>query len=276
MDNKIKILLGSEDIISRRNEDIFLNLELVRTFKETATPIYYNNFDLDKQFKKERNSSRNFFVYGTITSLVEHCDNLTFNIYSKNPNEFPGSSFKQVTTEPVSGNFKNINITTKRIGKFSFKLEDYNASNEIFIKTPNYGRAGSEIFKQQLIYTADTYNYTGGTTTSVVDYGTDDVEITTSGRIEVVNNEFPFFYNKHWIKLDLEISKKKAWRVLESSYFCVLDNNFTNTGMMGWNSLEEYYIEDGQPTGIVKLNTPGSTDYIAPTINNLFCPVGGN
>jgi len=275
MDNKVKILLGSEDIISRRNEDIFLNLELVRTYKETSTPIYYNNFDLDKQFREERNSSRNFFIYGTVTSLVEHCDNRSLHLYSKDPNKDPNSLFAVVYTQPLSTRFQNLNISTKRTGKYAFKLNNYELSNDIFIKIYAYGRAGEEVYKKQLVYTADTYNYTGGTTTSVVEYGTDDIEVTTSGKIETIDNEFPFFYNKHWIKLNLGITKKKTWRALESSYFCVLDN-FINTGMMGWYSLEEYYVENGQPTGLTKLNFSGDTDYVEPIENLLFCPMSGN
>ena len=274
MDNKVKILLGSEDIISRRNEDIFLNVELVRTYKEASTPIYYNNFDLNKQFREERNSSRNFFIYGTVTSLVEHCDNRSLYLYSEDPNENPNSLFAVVYTQPISATFQNLNIGTKRTGKYAFKLNNYELSNNIFIKTYDYGRVGEENFKKQLVYTADTYNYTGGTTTSVVEYGTEDVEVTTSGKIETIDNQFPFFYNKHWIKFNLEFSKKRAWRALESSYFCVLDN-FVNNGLMGWYSLEEYYVENGEPTGVVKLNTPGELDYIVPTINNTFCPIGG-
>jgi hypothetical protein len=45
-----------------------------------------------------------------------------------------------------------------------------------------------------------------------------------------------------------------------------------NTGKKKWLHLEEYYTDNNQPTGFVKLNTYGQPNYIAPVIDTAFCP----
>ena len=83
MDDKKKILLGEKDIMSRENEDLFLNINLNSTFSELRDNTYTNVFDIEKQFKKERNASRDFRIYGIIDSTTTDSDNLSLYIYSK-------------------------------------------------------------------------------------------------------------------------------------------------------------------------------------------------
>ena len=45
-----------------------------------------------------------------------------------------------------------------------------------------------------------------------------------------------------------------------------------NTGMKGWSTLEEYYIDTGLPTGFTKPNVPGDPDYVPPVSDPAFCP----
>lgn len=47
----------------------------------------------------------------------------------------------------------------------------------------------------------------------------------------------------------------------------------SNTGRRIYTTLEEYYIDTGEPTGNTKPNTPGSFDYIPPTTDIDSCPV---
>jgi len=81
MIEKRQILLPTEDIITRGEEDLFLNFNLERSFKEIKPIKYDNNFDLAKMFNDERNSSRNFCIYGSIESVDVDCDDLELDVY---------------------------------------------------------------------------------------------------------------------------------------------------------------------------------------------------
>lgn len=76
-----KILLPTEDIITRGSEDLFINFNLDRSFKEIKPIVYQNNFDLTKMFDDERNSSRNFCIYGTVESVDIDCDEVELDVY---------------------------------------------------------------------------------------------------------------------------------------------------------------------------------------------------
>ena len=82
MEQKKKILLGEKDIMSKDNEDLFLNLNLNTTFSSIRNDKYENVFDVEAQFKKERNASRDFRIYGIVDATVTDCDNLQISIYS--------------------------------------------------------------------------------------------------------------------------------------------------------------------------------------------------
>jgi len=45
-----------------------------------------------------------------------------------------------------------------------------------------------------------------------------------------------------------------------------------NTGMKGWTTLEEYYLDDNSATGYTKPNIPGDPDYVEPVEDLTFCP----
>jgi len=197
MDDKVKILLGRKQFQGGVNQDVFLSVELNRTFNELPKETYYNDFDLNKQFKKERNSCRNFYIYGIADSPYINCDNIIIHFYkSSGLTEHIGNT----TTIPLtSANWTNKNFLGLKRGQYKFLLEDYTDSQKIFI------RYNTQSYEKQLVYTADTYNYTGGTVSTTVDYGTNDEVVLLNGESMTVENDFPFFYNKHWIKFNLEI-----------------------------------------------------------------------
>jgi hypothetical protein len=55
-----KILLGSQDVITRDDEDIYLTIELLRTVSELRPNRINNDFSLSEQFDKERRESLKF------------------------------------------------------------------------------------------------------------------------------------------------------------------------------------------------------------------------
>lgn len=110
MDEKIKILLGSEDIIARDNEDIYLNINLNRNFAEYKKEKYDNDFDLAQQFDKERNLSRSFRIYGIIDSNVIDTNNISIRAYSDS-----GTTNLIYQTQSTSMNFnESINVFNKK------------------------------------------------------------------------------------------------------------------------------------------------------------------
>lgn len=46
-----------------------------------------------------------------------------------------------------------------------------------------------------------------------------------------------------------------------------------NTGYKAWTTLEEYYLDSGQPTGNTKPNDPADPDYVAPVYDTVTCPL---
>ena len=78
-----KILLGSEGFFGQTNTDLFIDVSLERTLNELRTDRFNNDFDIERQFQKERNSSRDFFIYGIIDSITDLGNDLTLDVYKE-------------------------------------------------------------------------------------------------------------------------------------------------------------------------------------------------
>lgn len=197
MDDKKKIVLATEDIISKNLDDIFINVNLQQSFSQIKKDKYDNNFDLAEQFRKERNQSRNFRIYGIVDSNIIDTDAYELYIYKD-------SGFTQlittIYTTPLV--YEERNIFDKKRGKYLIELDNYD-SDVVYIKIlgDNISYA-NQMFEQRLVY----YTLDG----DFVEYGSETVDIGVNnfGFLEIENN-FPFFYNKHWIKKDIEIVETK-------------------------------------------------------------------
>lgn len=203
MENKKKILLGEKDIMSKDNEDLFLNINLNSTFSELRDNTYTNVFDVEKQFKKERNASRDFRIYGLIDSTAVDCDNLQLYIYSHSG--ISGLNTFVTSTNSSSLVYNEVNAFGKRRGKYLIELTGY-TEDFVFIKIlSNNLNFKDQIYSQQLIF-RDTDGL-------FVDYGTKTIDIDENGNTFEINNDFYFLYNKHWIKKDLLIIEEKPAKV---------------------------------------------------------------
>ncbi len=197
MDDKRKIVLGSEDILAKGVSDIFLNINLQQTFNQIKKDKYDNNFDLSEQFRKERNESRNFRIYGIVDSTIINTDNLNIQIYKNSGlTQFVGT----IKTTPLV--YSEENVFAKRRGKYLLELNNYDADVVYFRVLGNNLTYGNQLFEQRLVF----YTLDG----EFVEYGTRTVDIglDNPGFLEI-ENDFPFFYNKHWIKKNLEIVEEK-------------------------------------------------------------------
>ncbi len=215
MDNKKKILLGEKDIISKSNEDLYINLNLNTTFNELKNDKFENVFDVSKQFDKERNTSRDFRIYGIIDATITDCNNLQLSAYSS---AYSGTGINSGTTI-LSGLVKSFSSTDlvyngyntygKKKGKYILELSSY-TNDFVYIKIPsNNATYKDQIYVQQLIFKDADGNF--------VDYGTQTIDITENGNAIEINNDFYFLYNKHWIKKDLSIEEEKQAKVFFSA-----------------------------------------------------------
>ncbi len=197
MDDKKKIVLGSKDILSKGVVDIFLNINLQQTFNQIKKDKYDNNFDVAEQFRKERNTSRDFRIYGIVDSTAIDTDNLTIQIYKDAAlSDFVGN----ITTTPLV--YSEENVFAKKRGKYLLELNNYDSDVVYFRILGDNITFANQVFEQRVVF----YNLQG----EFVEYGTEtvDIGIDNEGFIEI-ENDFPFFYNKHWIKRDFEILEEK-------------------------------------------------------------------
>lgn len=199
MDNKKKILLGEKDILSRDNEDLFLNVNLNSTFTEIRNDKFENVFDVENQFKKERNSSRDFRIYGVIDSTVTHSDNLTIEVYS----DSGATGLFNLLTSINSTNlvYDEKNVYGKKRGKYIIELDSYE-HDFVYIKIlSNNLNYKDQFYVQQLIFRDADGTF--------VEYGTQTIDISENGDAVEINNDFYFLFNKHWVKKDLLIVEEK-------------------------------------------------------------------
>jgi hypothetical protein len=122
MDDKKKIVLGSKDILSKGVVDIFLNINLQQTFNQIKKDKYDNNFDVAEQFRKERNASRDFRIYGIVDSTAIDTDNLTIEIYK---DAALSQFFGNITTTPLV--YSEENVFAKKRGKYLLELNNYDS-----------------------------------------------------------------------------------------------------------------------------------------------------
>jgi len=260
MDDKKKIVLGSEDFLAKGLDDIFLNVNLQKTFKQIKKEKYDNNFDLAEQFRKERNESRSFRIYGIVDSTVIDCDNLPIRVYSDS-----GLTSQVYATTTNSLGYGDFNVYGKQDGKYIIELDNYQLSDSIWIKIEGNGvNTADQVFEQQLVF----YGADG----DFIDYGTETVDIGFNGQFATIENDFPFFYNKHWIKKPLQIEEIKTRNVsFERSAYTLIEGNGTDIrvylnepSVFGNESvtidLASSFVEtytDAAPG--VDFNTPGTT-----------------
>jgi hypothetical protein len=215
MDEKKKILLGEKDIIARDNEDLYININLNSTFAEIRDDKYENEFDVEKQFKKERNASRDFRIYGIIDATIADCDNLNLSVYKFATS---GTGINSGVTT-LSGFIKTVpsselvydgyNTFGHKKGKYLIELTGY-TEDYVYIKIPtNNFNYKDQIYSQQLIFRDTEGNF--------VDYGTQTIDIDDNGNAIEINNDFYFLYNKHWIKKDLYIVEEKQAKISMSA-----------------------------------------------------------
>jgi len=216
MDDKKKIVLGSEDFLAKGIDDIYINVNLQQKFNLIKRERFDNNFDLAEQFRKERNASRSFRVYGIINSPLIDCDNLTIKAYANSNILFGaqvlGNQIATITSQPIG--FGDKNVFGKHRGKYIIELNNYELSDTIYLEIAGNGVDYARTVVEQKLVFKDSDGV-------FVEYGTDTIDLGINGGFEIIQNDFPFFYNKHWIKNNFQIEKvlKRNIRFGQSAYY---------------------------------------------------------
>jgi hypothetical protein len=249
MDDKKKIVLATEDIIAKKLEDIYINVNLQQRFNLIKRDRYNNNFDLAEQFRKERNASRSFRIYGIIDSPVIDCDNLTIKVFS---NSSESSGFQVLTNQVSIINsqplgFGDKNVFGKKRGKYIIELDNYKISDIIYLEIAGDGVTYARtVVEQKLVFKDVDGNF--------VEYGTNTVDFGIDGGFDVIQNDFPFFYNKHWIKNNFQVNKVLKRNIRFEKSFYSLDEGEQDIIRVELNEPSVF----GTENVTVSLSTPNS------------------
>lgn len=197
MDKKFyKILLNSLQNAGAEDTDIYLNVDLNYTFDILAKERYDNNFDLARQFERERDISRNFRLYGEIASTVIDCNDLTIRLFS---DEEYSNEIGQVQTSSVS--YGTNNVYGKKKGKYLIELDNYEFDVIYMQIDSDDFYYSDQQWSQRLVF----YDSDG----EFVSYGSETADVNAQGVLTVIENDFPFFFHKHWVRLDYDIIEEK-------------------------------------------------------------------
>lgn len=225
-----KILLGEKQYVGKQNVDNFIEIEIARTIETIKKDSIDNIFDFNEQYVLERNNSLKFCLYGMVESRFGHCDNITINMYIGDL-ETSGLTKCELYSPTIS-----YGTTGQSLVTLSYPLSDYDSSSILNLSKNIYGATkGSYFFlfelnKQEIITKKktqaafisvyDPINELFGELIipiiyfdpdgEIINYGTENADFSNNNEIIEINNNFPFFYDRHWVKLNLELFGPKT------------------------------------------------------------------
>lgn len=208
MKDKRKIVLGTKDVYPRVNDDLYINLEIYNYPDELQTEIINNDFNLREQFNKERRESLKFCIYGTLNSLYSDLDNIELNLKTNHedlvyvPRIESGAKAaieNVVVTKALSyGSGLSKNIFKKNKSSFYFMFElspgikNFGETKSLIITINDSVKKIYSILEVPFLFFDSDKN--------LIDFGTDNVDLDLNGNEQVIENDFPFLYDTHWIK----------------------------------------------------------------------------
>jgi hypothetical protein len=213
--DKRKIILGTKDVLPKENNDIFLNIELSSNSDELVNEIINNNFNSNQQFLQEREESLKFCIYGILDSQFIDTDNLKLTLKTNHNDVLNSPRIKDVKTsnnkiEVLSQRLSFKNSLSKNIFKkskssylFMFELNpDYN----------NYGETKTVIIEikdedKGIFFEKEIAIINFDSEGNKIPYGSDTIDVNLDGEEQIVDNDFPFLFDSHWVKSNLNINK---------------------------------------------------------------------
>jgi len=222
-----EILIGDKKFVGSQKTDEYIEIELSREIETLKIDSLINEFDFQEQFLKERRESYKFCVYGIVESRYGHCDGVPIHIKIGDTTQTPMSNWDIIYTPQnfsgattgysntiLSKQLSNNGILTKNVygtnkGCFFFHFE----LNKDLLTKDNSGILKNKSIYFQVfdpsreLYLEDSFPILffdeGG---AQIEFGTETADFNVNNEIIEINNNFPFFYDKHWVKHNLELN----------------------------------------------------------------------
>jgi hypothetical protein len=222
MNTNKKILLGNKDVITKDITDIYLDVELKRTINEIKPERFNNDFNLSDEFDKENNASLKFCVYGTVESKLSDTANVDIKISSKDGDLLYSPKINDVnvvvakehtiTTTPLSYDgklSKNIFDFEKTSYYFLFEIDRKELELQISGLTivPHVKSLILKIDDGVLFDTLEVPFLYIDSNKDIINFGIETTLFDDLGNLINVNNNFPFLYDRHWIKANFNITR---------------------------------------------------------------------
>lgn len=251
MKDKRKIVLGKKDVFPYKNTDNYINVEIFRTSDELVNQVVDNNFNLVEQFYNEREGSLKFCFYGILNSPVSNTENVNIEIKTNHndvifsPRIEEGSTSSKIHTIksfPISENStlgKNIFNKNKSIFYFLFELspfyENQGETKSLIIKINDFENKIFLIKEIPFLFFDSERNK--------VPFGTETVDYDSDGNSQEIKNDFPFFYDTHWIKNYININKPR-----EVSFLRNLNEELNNDTILESIGKYKFLIKLDEPS----------------------------
>ena len=216
---KRQILLPKSSFALANDEDVFINLQLSKTFSDLKNEVIDNVFNINQQYNTERQNSLKFCIYGLVESIFDNSGNLiidvkdstdlTLNLPKISSNSISEKSLSIRTFELTlnsNGMSRNLYGNTKSAYSFLFEIDrnELNAQNALIISNGGLPVTRSIEFKvidtdRNIFYITNVpylfYDLEG----NPVKFGSQTADVDENGNVIDINNDFPFLYDRHWI-----------------------------------------------------------------------------
>jgi hypothetical protein len=259
---KKQILLPKSSFALANDEDIFINLQLNKTFTDIKTEKINNIFNIGAQYDSERQASLKFCVYGLVESRF--IDTGNFIIDAKDSTNLT-LHLPKISSDEIAS--KNLSVRT-----FELTLDSNGLSRNLYEKTKSAYSLLFEIDRNELTAQDNATISNGGIPVTrtidfsiidgdknifftisvpylfydldgnVVSFGSQTADIDDEGNTIEINNDFPFMYDRHWVKQYFD---------LPAPSFVFLPDKIINAPE---NTAGEIQINAGLSAGTINLN----------------------
>lgn len=220
MEIKKQILLPKSSFALANDEDVFINLQLNKTFSDLKTEKINNVFNMNEQYNTERQNSLKFCIFGLIESRFEHSGNLIIEATDSDglTLHLPKISIDNITGKTLSirtfeltlgsnGMSRNLYGKTKSAYSIMFEInkKELEEQNQKIIDEGGIPKTKyiqfTLIDTEKSIYFLTTvpyifYDLEG----NFVSYGSQTADVDEEGNVLELNNDFDFLYDRHWIR----------------------------------------------------------------------------
>lgn len=219
MEIKKQILLPKSSFALANDEDVFISFQLNRTVSEIKNEKIDNVFNITQQYDTERQASLKFCVFGLVESKfydtnnfiidVNDSDSLILNLPKISNDCITGKTISVKTFELTPNSRMSRNLYGKPKSAYSILFEiNKNELDKLDSDIINSGGTPKTKFlefkiidnNKNLFFTQTVpylfYDLDGNS----VKFGSQTADVDEDGNIIEIDNDFPFLYDRHWIK----------------------------------------------------------------------------